>query len=172
MDQDRITLNNLEPSAEQVDAPPAYPFPANTEKMLPWAHVAKRLESAGDYWLATTRPDGRPHVTPLWGVWLDNTLYFDGAPTTQWARNLVRNPAATVHLESASDVAILEGTVEDIVTSHEVAARIVSVWESKYGRLMPEPDTSGLFRFRPITARAWSTKSMQDGARWRFAHAR
>ncbi|MEI6136703.1 MAG: pyridoxamine 5'-phosphate oxidase family protein [Chloroflexota bacterium] len=31
-----------------------------------------RLRTAMNYWIATTRPDGRPHAAPVWGVWLDD----------------------------------------------------------------------------------------------------
>jgi hypothetical protein len=128
----------------------------------------ERLEQAHNYWLATTRPDGRPHVTPLWGVWVDGALYFDGLPTTRWGRNLTLNPAATVHLESGEDVVIIEGVVEDLVTSAEVGARVVQAWDAKYGQAQPEPAGRGIFRLRPRTARGWSTSSLADGTRWQF----
>lgn len=123
--------------------------------LLTWSSVEDRLERATNYWLATTRPDGRPHVTPIWGVWLEQALYFDGIPTALWARNMAENPAVTLHLESGTDVVILEGTGEDIasVSDPDLAARIVAAWDSKYGRLHPDPVTNGLFRFQPRTAR-------------------
>ncbi len=158
-----------EPRATPPQAPQSYPFPKATDGLLPWAHPLERLERARNYWLATTRPDGRSHVTPLWGVWVDGSLYFDGLPTTRWARNLAANPAASVHLESGDDVVILEGTVDDIVTDADLGARIVGAWDAKYGRLHPKPDTQVIFRFRPRTARAWSSASLVDGTRWTFA---
>ena len=157
-----------EPQASPPDAPAIYGFPKDATGLLPWSHAESRLEQARNYWLATTRPDGRPHVTPLWGVWVDGALYFDGLPTTRWGRNLATNPAATAHLESGEAVVIIEGVVEDLTTTPELAARIVVAWNAKYGRLAPEPDTRGIFRLRPRTARAWSTSSLSDGTRWRF----
>ena len=44
------------------------------------------------YWLSTVRPDGRPHVTPLLGIWLDGALYFCTGPDERKAKNLARNP--------------------------------------------------------------------------------
>ena len=138
--------------------------------MLPWSYAVERLERARNYWLATVRPDGRPHVTPLWGVWVDGALWFDGPPTTRWARNMAANPAVTVHLESGDDVVILEGVAEDVeaVTDADLAARIVAAWDAKYGRLHPEPAIQGIFRLRPRTARAWSSASLEDGTRFTF----
>ena len=31
----------------------------------PWAAGLEQLRAADTFWLATVRPDGRPHVTPL-----------------------------------------------------------------------------------------------------------
>ena len=95
-----------EPVARALQAPTVYRFPRSGQGFLPWSQVEERLTEAKNYWLATVRPDGRPHVTPVWGVWVDRELYFDGLPTTRWGRNLAANPQATVHLESADDVVI------------------------------------------------------------------
>jgi nitroimidazol reductase NimA-like FMN-containing flavoprotein (pyridoxamine 5'-phosphate oxidase superfamily) len=125
------------------------------------------VEQSLNYWLATTRPDKRPHVTPVWGAWVGGALYFDGIPTARWVRNIASDPAAAIHLESGTEVVILEGVVEDVATDADVAARIVAAWTVKYGRLLPEPATSGIFRLRPRTARAWS-QFPDDATRYRF----
>ena len=168
MDDEAGARPGREPQASPPEAPPNYPFPKSAEGLLPWSHAVARLGPARNYWLATTRPDGRPHVTPLWGVWVDEALYFDGLPTTRWARNLAANPAAAFHLENGDDVVILEGIVDDLVTDAEVAARIVDAWGAKYGELHPEPAGRGIFRLRPRTARAWSHSTLTDGTRWHF----
>ncbi len=160
-----------EPQASRPQAR-NYQIPASEEGMLPWRHVEQRLEQAHNYWLATTRPDGRPHVKPVWGVWVDGALYFDGAPTARWARNLAANPAAAVHLESGEDVAILEGTVEDLNTDAELGARVAAAYIAKYGLapddpILPQPATSGILRLRPSLALAW-TAFPTDATRWRF----
>jgi PPOX class probable F420-dependent enzyme len=152
-----------------VEAPADYPFPKTEDGMVPWSRAKDLLVKSRYYWLATVRPDGRPHVAPLWGGWVDDLLYFDGSPQTRWARNIAANPAASVNLESGNDVVIVEGTVEFIVSDAELAKRLVDVWTEKYGRYPPEADTRGVFRLRPRSARAWSTEDMQDGARWFFS---
>ena len=158
----------IEPRAGRPQAPPSYLFGKNEASLLPWSHAVERLERARYYWLATTHPDGRPHVTPLWGVWVDEALYFDGPPTTRWARNLRANPAASVHLDNGDDVVILEGLVEDLTTDSELGSRIVDAWNTKYGRLHPDPAGDGILRLRPRVARAWSSESLEDGTRWQF----
>ncbi|HLJ66864.1 MAG TPA: pyridoxamine 5'-phosphate oxidase family protein [Chloroflexota bacterium] len=158
-----------EPLASRPQAPPSYAFGRGSAPLLPWSHARRRLETARYYWLATVRPDGRPHVTPVWGVWVDEALYFDGPPTTHWARNLRANPALSVHLDDGNNVVILEGRAEDLTTDAELGDRIVAAWDTKYGRLHPDPSGSGILRLRPRSARAWSDESLVDGTRWQFA---
>ncbi len=59
---------------------------------IPWAEGRKCLEGAEVYWISTLCPDGRPHVTPLLSVWLDDALYFCTDPNERKAKNLARNP--------------------------------------------------------------------------------
>jgi hypothetical protein len=107
-------------------------------------------------------------VRPIWGVWVDGCFYFDGHPATRWARNLGRDPRAGIHLESATDVVIVEGECEDLDrVDPEVGERIVSDWTSKYGRLVPDPVGSGMFRLVPVRARGWS-EDLSDGTVWTF----
>ena len=43
------------------------------------------------FWLASVRPDGRPHVTPLIAVWLAGRLYFCTGESERKATNLAHN---------------------------------------------------------------------------------
>src|SRR5580692_12541321 len=56
-----------------------------------WEKGRAELQDAEVYWLSTVRPDGRPHVTPLLGVWLDGALYFCTGPGERKAKNLSEN---------------------------------------------------------------------------------
>ena len=160
------------PESLAIDAPTSYPFPKTRYRLMPWSQAVSRLEQAANYWLATTRPDGRPHVTPIWGVWLDEAFYFQGSPTAHWAANIAANPSIAIHSESGDDVVILEGEAIQVVTDSRLGDRLIAAWQTKYDPLppeiMPQPATRGLFRLRPRAARAWRA-GLQDGARWHFA---
>ena len=155
-----------EPRAYVLMAPPPYRFPRERSVFLPWTYAEERLRDARRYWLVTVRADGRPHATPLWGVWVEGALYVDGPPTTTWGRNLTRQPEVTVHLESGDDTIIIEGRVEDLTTDAELGQRVKAAWSEKYGRLVPEPATSGIWRLRPRRARGWSSEDLHDGTGW------
>lgn len=156
------------PKAYVLHAPTPYRFPRDRRELGSWEHAEQRLRESRSYWLVTVRPDGRPHATPLWGVWLEYALFLDGPPTTTWGRNLTLNPEVTIHVESASDTVILEGRIEDLTTDGGLARRIAQAWDEKYGRLVPMADSRGILRLRPRRARSWSHEDLTDGTGWRF----
>src|SRR4051794_38828617 len=82
-------------------------------QQLPWAWAVGQLTAARHYWIGTTRPDGRPHSRPVWGVWLDNRFYFSTGSLA--AGNLTSNAEITVHVESsAGEAVIIEGIAEEM----------------------------------------------------------
>jgi len=149
-------------------APAFYRFPRDPSALGTWEHAEERLRESRSYWVVTVRPDGRPHATPLWGVWVDRALYLDGPPVTTWGRNMARNPEVTIHVESASDTVILEGRIEDLTTDSQLAGEIARAWDRKYGRLVPLADSRGILRLRPRRARSWSREDLTDGTGWAF----
>ncbi len=150
-----------DPQPMRPTFPPGYV--ENAQTLLPWNHVEQRLTDAVNYWLCTVRPNSRPHAVPKWGVWLDDRIYFDGSPETRHARNLVANPHVVIHLESGSDVVIVEGTAREAARpSAELAQRIAQAYTAKYAALgyAPEPttwDNGGLFEVMPHTVLAWTS---------------
>jgi general stress protein 26 len=56
-----------------------------------WEAVLQALDEAQMFWLTTVRTDGRPHVTPLVAVWLDDAIYFCTGAGEQKAHNLREN---------------------------------------------------------------------------------
>ena len=120
---------------------------------VPWEHVQSRLTESINYWLCSVYPDGRPHVVPRWGAWLDDSLYYDGSPETRHARNLEKNQNVTLHLESGNDVVIMEGTSRPASKPDpELAQRLSAAYCSKYESdgYAPKPDQwdeGGLYVF-------------------------
>jgi hypothetical protein len=92
---------------------------------------------ARNYWIATTRPDGRPHCRPVWGVWLPDGFWFS---TGSLARhNLVGNPEITVHLQDTDEPVIVEGTGQR-VTEHAALQVMCDVYSPKYDYTMVPTD--------------------------------
>jgi pyridoxine/pyridoxamine 5'-phosphate oxidase len=135
--------------------------------MLSWADVQEELAASRNYWVATTRPDGRPHVMPVWGLWWDGAFYFSSDPKSRKGRNLAANAEVVIHLESGDDVVILEGAAER-VTEDAVLSEFADRYDTKYAI---RPDTSdpsfAFFLVRPRVAFAWREADFPNSAtRW------
>ncbi|MCB9111825.1 MAG: pyridoxamine 5'-phosphate oxidase family protein [Anaerolineales bacterium] len=135
----------------------------NPVSEVSWEHVEKRLTESINYWMCSVYPDGRPHVVPRWGVYLDGRFYYDGSPETRHARNIVKNPNVTLHLESGNDVVIMEGTSRPASKPDpELAQRLSAAFIVKYESdgYAPKPDQwdeGGLYVFTPRQCLAWTT---------------
>src|SRR5881396_1639873 len=91
---------------------PGYGLPKSKKGLLAWKWAEQRLKKSRQYWIATTRPDGRPHVMVVWALWLDGVLYFSTGRHSRKAKNLAANPHCTMCTEDAAEAVILEGSVE------------------------------------------------------------
>lgn len=156
-----------------------------------WAHARKRLAEGathspsmpGTYWLATVRPDGRPHVMPLFGVWLDDALYFTSGPGARKARNLAANPHCVVTSGAADLDLVIEGTATR-VTDEPTLRRVAESYADKYGWLVRVRDgafdadhgapSAGeppyqVYEVEPSTVFGLGTAEPFGAARWRFS---
>src|ERR1035438_3011736 len=107
-----------------------------------WRQGRRELRDAKVYWLSTVRPDGRPHVTPLLGVWLDGALYFCTGPDERKAKNLSENlhcVLTTGHNTLEGLDLVLEGTAEKTSGPAELG-RVADTYESKYGAHFAAPN--------------------------------
>jgi nitroimidazol reductase NimA-like FMN-containing flavoprotein (pyridoxamine 5'-phosphate oxidase superfamily) len=100
--------------------------------LVPWGDVAAELAAARNYWIATVTPDGRPHATPIWGVWHEDRFYFGVDAQSQKSRNLEASSKAVVHLESGDNVVILDCDVR-AEQDPERSASMLAAYASKYG---------------------------------------
>lgn len=156
-----------EPIVEKPDFPAEYGDP---KQRLEWADVERRLESASVYWIASTRPDGRPHVVPRDGTWLDGGLYYGGSPETVHHRNITRNPHIVVHVGDGQEAIIVEGAVEIEKPTEAKATRLSEASFAKYpqyGRMGGEMYMGGVSVLRPRRVLAW-TSFTDNATRFRF----
>ncbi len=157
------------PRPSRPRMPRSYGLPTALEGTRAWRDVSERLTQSRNYWIGTTRPDGRPHVMPVWGVWLDETFYFSTDRNSQKGRNLAANPGLVVHLESGDDAVVLEGVAEE-VSDLAIFSRCADTYEAKYQwRLKPDKPGVVVYALRPRVAFAWLERSFtQSASRWVF----
>ena len=140
---------------------------------LPWRWAEEQLSEARNYWVTTIGPSGRPHVRPVWGVWLDDTVQFSTG--ARHASNIARDPRVTVNLEDADDCVILEGTARS-VDDEQVRRAFIEVCEPKYDWTMTLDFVDVLYVVRPRVVLGWiardiareSTLFGATATRWRF----
>lgn len=153
--------------------PTGYTLEDKEQRLLDWSHIDQRMSEAKNYWVATTRPNGHPHVTPTWAVWHDNRLYFDGSPETRRMRNIAANPHVAIHLEDGTRAVIVEGIArEHGRLTPEFARQLVDLYAAKYAEdgYSPTVDTwdeGGLYVVEPTLALAW-TEFGVDMTRWKI----
>jgi hypothetical protein len=145
-----------------------YGIPETDGGMLDIEAVRERLTSAQNYWIASASKEGRPHAVPVWAAWIEDALLFGGGPRT--ARNLKANPWTSVHLESGTEVVIVEGPVTVV---DEPGATLSQAIDDQYGAKYDwrpssegdEPVGKGWFRLDPVRIIAW-TQFPADATRW------
>jgi hypothetical protein len=101
---------------------------------LPWSRPRDILATdtpTADltFFVATVRPDGRPHTAGVGAVWVDDALYFVGGPGTRRSRNLAANPACSVAVRLRGIDLTLEGEAHR-VTDAETLERLAAVFRS------------------------------------------
>lgn len=118
-----------------VDLGTAFSSPNVTPR--PWAEARTVLEQSELFWLSTVRPNGRPHVTPLIAVWVDEALYFCTGPDERKAKNIAENPSCVLTtgcnaLGQGFDV-VLEGDALNVRDEARLQ-RVADAYVAKYGR--------------------------------------
>ncbi|MYW90087.1 pyridoxamine 5'-phosphate oxidase family protein [Amycolatopsis rubida] len=101
---------------------------------LPWSRARDVLAAdtpTADltFFVATVRPDGRPHSAGAGAVWVANALYVVGGPGTRRSRNLAGNPACSISVRLRGLDLILEGDARRVADSG-TAARLAEVYRS------------------------------------------
>jgi hypothetical protein len=94
------------------------------------ATVMKRLENAKNIWIATVRPNGRPHLVPIWFAWHEGKLFACIEASSVKGRNLQENSYLSLALEDGSSPIICEGTARAL--PHPWPKPVVEQFDQKY----------------------------------------
>ena len=156
-------------------------FSSEDASPTPWPDARDRLRDAEVFWVSTVRPDGRPHVTPLIAVWLDDALYFCTGPTERKARNLKENCHVILTtgcnlIGEGLDV-VVEGEAVRLTDDAQLM-RIADAYVSKYGSdwhfdvrdglFVHEAGTALVFEVAPRKAFGFRKGDEFSQTRWRF----
>src|SRR6478672_8499174 len=140
--------------------------------LIAWAEAERRLTVSHDYWCATVRPDGAPHVMPVWGVWLEDRLWFSSGLRSRKARNLAARPQCTLTTDDARNPVVLDGVASRIVEPGPIAEFVAAV-NVKYAAGLTvdfqDPGVNGTFAVTPRRVIALSDGDFTGSpTRWTF----
>lgn len=161
------------------------------DKALPWSRARRqliaetgrptKLQEQRRSWIATAGPGGRPHLTGIGALWVDNQFYFTSGPSTRKSQNLARNKRCVIALNLDDLDLVVEGTtrrVTDEKTLKRLARRYnAQGWPARaeHGAFTAEfsAPSAGrppwyLYVMTPSTAFGVATAKPFGATRWRF----
>lgn len=170
-------LPRIAPPRVERPTVPSYGIPDDLSGALPWSWADGQLAVAETYWVATSRPDGRPHLMPIWAAWHAGRLWFEGGATVRRARNLDRQPAISVAVHLPVDGAVV---VEGVAVRHlGVAPALAESLRAAFAKYTAPPrgyrvdpaawsdPAGGIWMVTPRLVFGW-TDFPTDATRWRF----
>ena len=122
--------------------------------LLPWAWAEKRLAGSHDYWLATTGPDGEPHLMPVWAVWMADALWFSCSNDSRKTRNLRADGRCSLATDDPTAPVVAQGVAEVVADAGDLR-KLLDAENAKYGTDysidMLDPAENTCFKVRPVT---------------------
>ena len=152
---------------------------------IPWSLALEALESTEPRtqtpFLATTRPDGRPHVAAVGALWDNGKLYFTSGAGTRKSRNLAENANCVISMSLPGIDLVIEGTaarMTDNKTLQRLAKRYADqgwpatvkdgAFTHEYSAPSAGPPPWGLYAVTPTTVFGVLTVEPGGATRWRF----
>jgi Pyridoxamine 5'-phosphate oxidase len=150
---------------------------------IPWSRAQEQLDAGveGSQWLATVRPDGRPHVAGIGALWIDGKIYFTSGAGTRKSRNLAENPNCTISVALKGLDLVVEGRAEK-VTDTETLERLAERYAAQgwpatvsggaltapYSAPSAGPPPWELYVIKPIVGFGVAGAEPFGAMRWRF----
>ena len=141
---------------------------ASGGKTLPWSWAEARLGECRNIWLTTLRPEGTPHMMPVWGVWREGGFEFSTGAQSRKAKNFRANPNVAVATDAGVDAVVIEGVVGVMPASSHAA--FAAAYKEKYDWVITE-DMAPHYVVTPRIAfgiREYGDKEIGGVTRWTF----
>jgi PPOX class probable F420-dependent enzyme len=142
---------------------------------LATARIHGFLDREPVVWLSTVRPDGGPHLVPIWFWWDGEAVLVFSKPGAQKVRNLRSNPTVMLALGDAEDdfdVGLLEGRAEllerptrDVLPAAHLAKYADQLASIGVSAAEYAATYSQVIRIVPEGFLAWHGRSMPRSAR-------
>jgi nitroimidazol reductase NimA-like FMN-containing flavoprotein (pyridoxamine 5'-phosphate oxidase superfamily) len=137
------------------------------------------MDAAGRFWLATTGPNGQPHVMPVGIIWHEGTFYFTSGAGTQKSKHLVRDPHCVITVAAPGTDVVAEGEARLVRDDAELRriAELFKDWgpEVRDGAFWHEfsapsagPPPWDVYEVVPKTIYGLATAEPYGATRWRL----
>jgi hypothetical protein len=151
---------------------------------LPWSEAERKIAGGGWFWLATVRPNGAPHVMPVFAAWANTSFFIASKDRARKSRNLEAEPRCVITTDTGDLHIIVEGIarhVRDDATLQQAveAFQVVYDWPTRIDGNHLDADygapTSGgppyeVYEVRPIKAFGFPTDGESTTpTRWTWA---
>jgi hypothetical protein len=100
-------------------------------RVLDWSEAERRLAQGGWRWLATVRPDGAPHVMPVFGAWSESVVFVVSKDTARKSRNLDADGRCVLTADVDGVHLIVEGEASRVI-DEETLERASATFEQVY----------------------------------------
>jgi hypothetical protein len=155
---------------------------------LEWKRVTDALDGTGDrevadsagrFWIATTRPDGRPHMAAVGIVWDAGKFYLSTGAGTQKGRNLAHDPRCSVAIAAPGVDIVAEGEAK-LIRDEGKLERIAKLYDDwgpevrdgafwhEYSAPSAGPPPWDVYEITPTTVFAVATAEPHGATRWRL----
>jgi Pyridoxamine 5'-phosphate oxidase len=104
---------------------------AGRSQPLPWSEAERRMAGGGWFWLATVRPDGAPHLMPLFAAWANTSFFIASKDRARKSRNLEVEPRCVISTDTGDLHIIVEGTARH-VRDEATLRRAVDAFQTVY----------------------------------------
>ena len=155
------------PEATPARKVKGYKMPETRDNLVSWEFVSERMFQSRHYWISTVFPGQRPHVVPVWGIWFENRLYFEGSLQTAWGKNILKNPQIAVHLPSAEQVVTIEGSAH-ILQDDELNEDEWNLLDGTFQKKYQVDKGSPYIYVEPKRVLAWNGEDLTTMTRWVF----
>ena len=149
-------------------------------RRIPRSRALEQLEASasGAFWMATTNPDGGPHIAAAGALWIDGKIYFTTGSGTRKGRNLAANPNCAFSVSLTGIDLVLEGRAVH-VTDRPALLRLARRYAgqgwpasvrgdsltAKYSALSAGPPPWNLYVVTPTTAYGVATAEPSGATR-------
>jgi hypothetical protein len=155
---------------------------------LEWERVIDALDKTADrnyadpasrFWIATTRPDGRPHLMAVGIVWNEGKFYLATGAGTQKGKNLAHDPrcmvsiaAPGIDIEAVGEAKIIrdEGYLQriaELFSDWGPTVRDGAFWH-EYSAPSAGPPPWDVYEITPTTFYAVASEEPHGATRWQL----